>query len=150
VWLLMSLFDVGFEDIRRRKGRKWTRFSPDVIPLWIADSDFHVPPQVKNALVEAIQEEDLGYGNDSDARGRMAEKIRKKNGINVDPEVIYVTQGVLPAMWLACKYACRPGDEAVVTDPCTTPSSQQSRLQRRGPSTGSSVRTMAIGSRSTN
>jgi len=117
----MSLFDVGFDDIRRRKGRKWTRYGPDVIPLWIADSDFHIAPQIKDAIIEAVQEEDLGYGDDLETRKRMAEKIEKKNGFRVDPENVYVTQGVLPAMWLASKYACRPGDEVIVTDPMYYP-----------------------------
>jgi bifunctional pyridoxal-dependent enzyme with beta-cystathionase and maltose regulon repressor activities len=117
----MSLFDIGFNDIRRRKGRKWTRYGSDVIPLWIADSDFHIAPQIKDAIIEAVQEEDLGYGDDKEVREIMAEKIRKRNRFTVDAEDIYVTQGVLPTMWLACKYACRPGDEAIVTDPMYYP-----------------------------
>lgn len=117
----MSLFDVEFEDIQRRKGRKWTRYGSDIIPMWIADSDFHPPPQIKEAIIEAVQEEDLGYGDDLDVRRLMAEKIESKNGFRVDPENVYVTQGVLPAMWLACKYACRSGDEVIVTDPMYYP-----------------------------
>jgi bifunctional pyridoxal-dependent enzyme with beta-cystathionase and maltose regulon repressor activities len=117
----LSLFDVGLADIKGRKGRKWTRYGPDVIPMWIADSDFHLPPQVTEAIVEALAEEDVGYGDDSEARRMMANKIVQRNNIQAEPEKVLITQGVLPAMWLACRYACEPGDEVIVTDPMYYP-----------------------------
>lgn len=117
----MSLFDVGLCDIKGRKGRKWTRYGPDVIPMWIADSDFHMAPQVREAIIEALAEEDVGYDDDSEARRMMADKIVERNDIQVEPENILITQGVLPAMWLACRYACEPGDEVIVTDPMYYP-----------------------------
>jgi bifunctional pyridoxal-dependent enzyme with beta-cystathionase and maltose regulon repressor activities len=117
----LSLFDVGLADIKGKKGRKWTRYGPDVIPMWIADSDFHMAPQVRKAILEALAEEDVGYGDDSEARRMMAKKIVQRNDIQAEPESILITQGVLPAMWLACRYACEPGDEVIVTDPMYYP-----------------------------
>jgi len=117
----MSLFDVSLEDLKLRRGRKWTTYGSDVIPMWIADTDFHVATPIKEALVEAVNAEDLGYSDDSEVRQMLKEKVKERNGIEVDAEDIYVTQGVIPSMWLACKYACRPGEEVVVTDPMYYP-----------------------------
>lgn len=89
--------------------------------MWIADADFHIAPQIKEALIEAVYEEDLGYSDDSEIRQLIQEKVRKINGIEVDADDVYVTQGVLPSMWLACKYACKPGEEVVVTNPLYYP-----------------------------
>jgi len=117
----MVSFDLKLEDMRRRKGRKWNTYGPDVIPLWIADADFPVVPEVKAAIIKALIEEDFYYSDSADLREMMADKVRRINGIDASADDIYVTQGVLPAIWLACRYACRPGDEVLVTDPMYYP-----------------------------
>ncbi len=102
-------------------GVKWHRYPPDVIPLWLADVDFPIAPEIKRALINAVQDEDLFYSDDTKTRELLAEKVRRKNGLDVKAENIMITQGVLPAMWLALQYACKPGDEVIVTDPMYYP-----------------------------
>lgn len=51
----------------------------------------------------------------------MAEKIRTVNKIPVSGKDVFITQGVIPPMWLACRYACSGGEEVVVTDPMYYP-----------------------------
>jgi aspartate/methionine/tyrosine aminotransferase len=103
--------------MRNTKGTKWALHGPDVIPMWLADPDFPVAMEIKRALIEAVQDEELYYWGGAEAREAMSKKMKTRNGIDAAPEDIMVTQGVLPAMWLAIKYACQPGDEVVVTDP---------------------------------
>jgi len=120
---LSSIFDVSLADAMKRRmpARKWRRYDRDVIPLWIADHDFPPPVEVKQAIVEALNIGDTGYTDDSEVVQLMAEKVAKVNGIAAAPSDIYITQGVLPMMWVACKASCRPGDEVVVTDPMYYP-----------------------------
>ena len=120
---MSSIFDVSLADAmqRRMPARKWRKYDRDVIPLWIADHDFPPPVEVKEAIVEAINIGDTGYTDNSEVAQLMAEKVTKVNKIPVAPSDVYVTQGVLPMMWVACKVACKPGDEAVVTDPMYYP-----------------------------
>jgi len=106
---------------RRMPARKWRRYDRDVIPLWIADHDFPPPVEVKQAIVEALNIGDTGYTDDSEVVQLMAEKVAKVNGIAAAPSDIYVTQGVLPMMWVACKASCKSGDEVIVTDPMYYP-----------------------------
>jgi cystathionine beta-lyase len=103
-------------------GIKWHRDPPDVIGMWLADPDFPTAPLIKKALINAVQDEDLLYGTDDKAREAMADRVNRKNGFKITKDDIYVTQGVIPAMWLAIQNcATKPGDEIVVTDPMYYP-----------------------------
>jgi len=102
-------------------GRKWHRDPPDVIPVWLADPDFPIALEIKRALLNAVQDEDLFYGTDEAAREAMAAKITARNGLEVTAGDVMITQGVTPGMWLAVRYACEEGDEVVVTDPMYYP-----------------------------
>jgi len=126
---LSSIFDVSLADLmaRRMPAAKWREHDPDVIPLWIADHDFSLPMEVKQAIVEALDVGDTGYSHSSEVLELMAQKASEVNKISASPSDVYITQGVLPIFWLACKYACNPGDEVVVTDPMYYPFFQTAR-----------------------
>jgi len=109
------------EGMLEAPGSKWHRDPPDVIPLWLADMDFPVAMEIKKALINAVQDEDLFYNTDDAARAAMAEKITRRNGIEATADDLFITQGINPAMWLAVRHACRTGDEVVVTNPIYFP-----------------------------
>lgn len=102
-------------------GMKWHRDPPDVIPLWLAEPDFPIAPEIKRALLNAVHDEDLFYGTDKNARDAMASKVTSHNGLDVSADDIMITQGVIPAMWLAIRFSCGPGDEVIVNDPMYQP-----------------------------
>jgi cysteine-S-conjugate beta-lyase len=103
-------------------GIKWHRDPPDVIGMWLADPDFPTAPLIKKALINAVQDEDLLYNTDDKARQAMSDRVNRKNGFKTTKDDIYVTQGVIPAMWLAIQNSgANPGDEIVVTDPMYYP-----------------------------
>jgi aspartate/methionine/tyrosine aminotransferase len=105
------------EGMAEALGRKWNTYPPDVIPVWIADPDFPVAMEIKKALLNAVQDEDLFYTFEEPTKELMAEKIRRVNGLDVSAADVLITQGVIPSMWLAVRYACKPGDEVISTDP---------------------------------
>jgi len=100
---------------------KWHMNPPDVIPMWIAAPDFPIAPEIKKALHDAVEAEDVFYNTDNDARVAMAEKITRFNKIPVTPDDVMVIQGVDPSLWLAVKHACKPMDEVIITDPMYSP-----------------------------
>ena len=112
-----NLFEFELDELARRKGVKWSRYGKDVIPMWIADSDYGVAKEIKDSIISAAQGEDLHYDDSACLSEMMAAKIRTVNKIPVSGEDMFITQGVIPPMWLACRYACSRGEEAVVTDP---------------------------------
>ena len=42
--------------------QKWHRYAQDVLPLWVADMDFHSPPAVIDALQRRVAHGVYGYG----------------------------------------------------------------------------------------
>jgi len=103
------------------RGVKWHRDASDVIPLWLADQDYPLCPELKDELRKAVEEEFTVYASDLDTRKAMAAKIKRYNKIEVPPEQVLLTQGVIPGMWLSSVHACRQGDEMIVTDPMYFP-----------------------------
>lgn len=53
--------EIRLTDLRRRTSQKWTRYPQDVLPLFVAESDFPAPPNVARVLHEAIDNGDFGY-----------------------------------------------------------------------------------------
>jgi cystathionine beta-lyase len=50
------------ERIRReRSSIKWTRFPADVLPLFVAEMDYTLAPQIVETLVQRVQASDTGY-----------------------------------------------------------------------------------------
>ncbi|TRO47411.1 pyridoxal phosphate-dependent aminotransferase [Candidatus Bathyarchaeota archaeon] len=117
-----DLFDsMTPETMRSRPGLKWGRDPSPHIPLFIAAPDFPIAPEIKAALVDAVQREDLYYNTDEVTREAMADKVARVNGVEATADDIMIIQGVDPGIWLAASYACKPGDEIVVTDPTYGP-----------------------------
>jgi len=103
------------------RGRKWHRDAPDIIPLWLADPDFPLCPELKDEMRQVIEEEYTVYGSDLDARRAISEKLKRVNKLDIPTEQVMMTTGVTINFWLAIQNACYPGDEVIVTDPMYGP-----------------------------
>lgn len=44
-----------------RTSIKWTRFPDDVLPLFVAEMDFAVAPEIRKAIIERVEASDFGY-----------------------------------------------------------------------------------------
>jgi len=105
------------EIMHKLPNTKWLIYPDDVIPLWLANPDFLIAPEIKEALISAVNSSDLYYNTDLPAKTAMAEKINRVNKMQVEPSDIMITQGVDPHIWLAVREACSQGDEVILTDP---------------------------------
>lgn len=45
----------------QRTSLKWTRFPADVLPLFVAEMDFAVAPEIRRAIIERVEASDTGY-----------------------------------------------------------------------------------------
>ncbi|MGG5823812.1 MalY/PatB family protein [Falsiroseomonas sp. HW251] len=117
----MSVFDTAWD--RRSSGcNKWNRYEADVLPMWVADMDFAVPPAVSDALAERLRQPILGYGM---RRGPLLERIAAwmaaQYGWAVPPEAIVPLAGVVPGFNLALRATCAPGSGVVLQTPLYPP-----------------------------
>ena len=114
----MSQFDnVDEKLLRRRSALKWGRWAEDVIPLSVADLDFPPPEFIKQAVARALAEDRSfysDYAGDRDVLEVICEKLNRANRIAATPEDVHLIPGTMFAIFLACHYALKPGDEAVL------------------------------------
>jgi aspartate aminotransferase len=107
--------DEGF--VRRRAALKWGPWGGDVISLSVADIDFPAPPEIKEGVIRALHEDRTpygAYGGDSDVVQVVCDKLNRINNIPATPEDVHMIPGTMFGIFLACYYALKPGDEAVI------------------------------------
>ena len=114
----MSDFDsVDLEFLRKRAALKWGRWQEDVISLSVADLDFKAPEEIKEAVVRAAREDRTpygSYGGDPDVVEVVCDKLRRINRIPATPDHVHMIPGTMFAIFMACYYFLKPGDEAVI------------------------------------
>jgi len=99
---------VDLEHLFRFSGLKWTRDCEkerDMISFGTADSDFPMPPAIKKAIIEALDEEIAFYSEYrgyEEIRSLILEKLHKKNRINLEsPEEVLILPGTMMGLYLS-------------------------------------------------
>jgi cystathionine beta-lyase len=84
---------------------RWERYAGrDVIPLWVADSDFRAPPVVREALARRVEHGVLGYTTPPEAlREAIVARLQRLYRWRVDPAWIVFIPGVVPGLHLAAR-----------------------------------------------
>lgn len=84
---------------------RWERYAGrDVIPLWVADSDFRAPPAVLEALASRVDHGVLGYTAPPQAlREAIVERMARRYRWRVEPSWIVFLPGVVPGLHLAAR-----------------------------------------------
>ncbi len=94
----------------------------DIIPLWVADMDFPVPPPVKDALEERMSHPFYGYTfRSSEYYSSISDWIKKIHGWQIENDWICFSPGVVPALNFCTMAFTSPGDEIVVQPPVYFP-----------------------------
>ena len=111
-------FDVC-PDRRGTESVKWDEF-PGMLPMWVADMDFRVAPEIQEALQKRLDHGVFGYelipDNYFQVMGRWFAQRHGWEGIG--RENIVPTTGVIAAYSAAIKAMTVPGDKVLVMTPC--------------------------------
>ncbi len=112
----------NFDTCPSRKGSesvKWDMF-PGTLPLWVADMDFEVAPEIRAALQRRLDHGVFGYellpDNYFEVMDRWFSTRHGWKGISRDN--IVPTTGVIAAYSAAIKAMTVPGDKVIVMTPC--------------------------------
>ncbi len=114
-------------DRRGTESMKWDVASrqfgvDDVIPLWVADMDFAVPPAVIEALKKRLEHPIFGYPLPSPSYWEPVVRwLEERQAWTVRPEWIAACPGVVPALNLCIQAFSRPGDKVVIQTPVYHP-----------------------------
>jgi aspartate/methionine/tyrosine aminotransferase len=108
----------------------------DVLGLAIGEPDVAVAPHVLAAGSAAWLADDTNYtgnGGLPEFRQAVREKLRERNGIDVDLERIWATTGATQALHLAMSLTLAPGDEILLPDPGYTTFPMNARMLHAEP-----------------
>ena len=115
----------GFDDLdrdrlRARSSVKWHRPAPDVLPAWVADMDFPVPPAVTDALRAAVERRDLGYPDWPDGsplRTSFARRMADRYGWTAHADRVREQTDLIQCLQLVLHLATGPGDAVAIQTP---------------------------------
>ncbi len=104
----------------RAKGKFHTE--KDIIPLWIADTDFKAPDPVRQALIQRAEHGVYGYTFATEEyKKAIAEWYSSQYGIQVEHNWVCPTCSVVTALYFTILALTRPGDRVMINTPIYDP-----------------------------
>ncbi|MEU3516849.1 aminotransferase class I/II-fold pyridoxal phosphate-dependent enzyme [Streptomyces sp. NPDC006654] len=115
----------GFDDLdrdwlRARNSVKWHRPEPQVLPAWVADMDFPVPPAVVAALHAAVERRDLGYPDWPDGsplRAAFAQRMADRYAWAAAAHRVREQTDLIQCLQLILHLATGEGDAVAIQTP---------------------------------
>lgn len=103
-----------------RKSRELKSQGLDIISLSLGEPDFHTPDFIKEAAIEAMNQNFTTYtpvaGYD-ELRQAIADKFKRDNGLHYDKEQIVVSTGAKQSIANLMMSLINPGDEVLIPAP---------------------------------
>lgn len=110
------------EQLRQRSSTKWRKYGDDVLPFFVAETDFPAAPAITEALTRAVALGDTGYTPpDPGVAAAYTGFAARRFGWTVDPARVRTTCDVMMAIVEILRKVTEPGDRVVVTTPVYPP-----------------------------
>ncbi|MBQ9565189.1 MAG: pyridoxal phosphate-dependent aminotransferase [Synergistaceae bacterium] len=128
--------DYDFDKIINRRGTnssKWDRdpgtiegadypVGDGLLPLWVADMDFEVAPEIKEALIRRAEHGVYGYTLVPDScYDAILSWLERRHNWHVEREWIRFVPGAVMAGHLVVQALCQPGDKVILQTPIYYP-----------------------------
>lgn len=110
-------------DRRNTSSNKWERYADtEILPMWVADTDFKAPPAVINALTQRIEHGVFGYTDVSKQQNKIIiDRMANLYNWQIEPEWIVWLPGLVCGLNLACRTAAPHGGSAISPQPIYPP-----------------------------
>ena len=124
--LAHRLDEVGFSDIVNIRNRVMALRSTGATVYQFEGGEpyMHTPDFIKEAMVEALEENKTRYAPSSgipELRAAIAQKLREQNRIPARTEDVIVVNGGMQGLFASFQSVINPGDEALLFSPFWTP-----------------------------
>ncbi|WOF21731.1 aminotransferase class I/II-fold pyridoxal phosphate-dependent enzyme [Microbacterium betulae] len=110
------------DQLRTRTSTKWAKYPEDVLPMFVAETDFAPAPAITRALRAAVDRGDTGYVPPRTPYPEaFASFARRRFGWDVDPARVRTTCDVMMGMAELIRAVAQPGEGVIVTPPVYPP-----------------------------
>lgn len=107
---------IKFDRLKENFGRT------DLFPLWIADMDFAVAPEIRQTVIERLSQPVLGYFSPADSYWQsIISWAKRRHGADIRREEIAFVPGIVRGIAFAVDFFSRPGDKIVIQTPVYHP-----------------------------
>lgn len=125
-----------FASVRNRRhtdSLKWQKYdNRDVLPMWVADMDFHAAPEIVAAIEQRARDGIYGYARPT---SRLIEAVldyfARQLRWPIQAEWIVWLPGLVPGLNLACRAVGQRGDGVIIPTPVYPPFLGAPRLAER-------------------
>lgn len=109
-------------DRRQTESLKWRRWDPDILAMWVADTDFEVPQEVMDAIHARVDHGILGYGFAPDGlTDVVTSRLARLYDWKVSNEQVQYVPGIVTGFNVAVRGFCKPGEEVIYQVPAYPP-----------------------------
>ena len=92
--------------------------NPSILPMWVADMDYHVLPEIKDALINRAEVDAFGYTECPKELFKVYQSWwKKQHQIDIPIESMIFSQGVVASIDSILKHIVPPHSEVVVQTP---------------------------------
>ena len=101
---------------------KWGLYGEEVLPLWVADTDFNSPAAVIEALQKRVTHAVFGYPLDPPELAELVvARMQERYGWKISVKDMLFIPGVVPGFNLVCQTVVKPGESLLVQPPVYPP-----------------------------
>lgn len=118
----MALLSLPLDRLRSRQSLKWQTYSPDVLPMWVAEMDTTVHPAVRRVLADVLDRGDTGYPHGAAYAEAFAAMAATRWNWRLDAARHIRRAGdVMNSILAVLEATTEPGDAVVINPPVYPP-----------------------------
>ncbi len=120
----MTEFDFDqLTDRRHTASLKYDRYAgADILPMWVADMDFQIPPAVRDALHRRVDHGIFGYPvAPPELADIVVDRLNRHYRWHVSTDSLVWLPGLVTGLNVACRTTGRHGDQVITTTPIYPP-----------------------------
>lgn len=113
--------DLSLDRLRQRTSEKWSLYPPDVLPAFVAETDFDPTPSVRAALALAIDSGDLGYAHPTELGAAFADFAKSRFDWSIEARRVFVVPDVMSGVIESLVALSQSGSAVVISPPVYPP-----------------------------